>query len=85
MRRSNKAFTAEVPRSPTNGARGCNGKRQFGTFNEADRIAPRVRRNVDGEHSAPYLCRHCRKFHIGSSGIPQARSKRKAPHDSNPA
>lgn len=85
MKRSAKKHTADVPRSASNGEWGCNGKRQFGTFSEADRIATRVRRNVDGEHTAPYLCRHCRKFHIGSAGIPQARSKRKAHHDRDAA
>lgn len=47
----------------------CNGKRQYGSWAEADRVAGKARRHVeDGSTLQPYKCRDCQKFHVGNRG-----------------
>ena len=44
--------------------RGRTGKRAFGSMVEAERRARLMRRKYK-EPLVAYLCRHCRKYHIG--------------------
>ena len=64
-----------IPVAPHNGMPGCNGKRQYLTYTAAAKFADHVRKNVDGEHSHPYKCRHCQRWHIGGNGFERNRRK----------
>jgi cytochrome c553 len=51
---------------------GCEGKRAFASFSQAEKGASRARK--DGRNTAPYHCPHCHRFHTG--GRPEGRLKR---------
>jgi hypothetical protein len=57
---------------------GCNGKRAYPSFAEAERVAKRVRAHTDDPVQA-YRCRFCGLFHNGQSKRiePQARHRRR--------
>lgn len=45
----------------------CHGKRQYGSYGEADRVATRVRRQEDGVFVGAYHCTNCKRFHVGAN------------------
>lgn len=61
--------------SPQNQLRGCSGKRQYGSFAEATKLAERLRRQAE-EAIEAYKCRHCHHYHLGEPR--QLPDKRKA-------
>lgn len=43
----------------------CNGKRRYSSYNVADEMAKRTRRQTE-EAVAAYHCPHCHGFHVGT-------------------
>lgn len=66
MRRAGNRSKREPMVSAHTGVRGCGGKRCYGTFTVADRLATRMRRQLDAAEVSAYKCRHCGWWHIGS-------------------
>lgn len=67
MRRSSKRYTGEHKVSPSNGARGCNGKRCYESFKAANGVAQHARHELETA-LAPYRCRACGSWHLGGDG-----------------
>lgn len=44
----------------------CEGKKEFASWIEAERTI-RFRRRRDGDFKAPYRCRFCHNWHIGTN------------------
>ena len=57
---------------------GCTGKQRYNCFNEADKTAKRVRQQRDAAKVAPYHCKRCGGFHVGSSDLEQTNADYKA-------